>query len=698
MSSQGAPRRFLPLVIVIIGLSVTPWAIPVAAGAAGASGLAGVRPGALAPGNAPPGSVALGSVPSTQEIQIGVVLEPSNGVELQSLLRGLYDPTSPEYHQWLSPAQFMARFGPSPAEVSAVESWLGAGGVRVSLSRFTVEASAPAGQLSSILGTSFERYRTAAGKVGFLAQQTPLVPSSLAGSTVKGILGLNTFAPFEPHNSLAPASLGTSGSSSQPNVDGLTPCAAAKAEAAPGYYTLDALGAAYGIGSLLTDHQNGQGQTIALYELGSHSAGDVATYESCFGLTNPVSTVAIDGGGGSTGGNGTVEADVDIEQAATQAPGASIVSYEGPNTVSGAFDVWNAIVSTDTAQVVSTSWGLCEPLSGSDGFISSFTTLFAEAAVQGQTVLAASGDSGAEDCFSSNASTALEVDYPASDPNVTAVGGTSLLGPGNEVTWNANGAAGGGGISRDFPVPSWQPVASSWSTPGNACGERCRQVPDISANAGVGMVVVANGVWTAVGGTSLAAPFVAGLVADRNDGCATGTADLAPTLYGAFSQGLYGSGLTDITSGNNDLNNTYGARSTPPPPAMTWPPASGRPRRQGFRVPKSPRSRRETAVPRSRCQDWDSSTPPSASGRPRPRCFQPQPPRPPCWCPPGAGRSRSRARAPWVQERRERHSPTDRALRRPPSPPSAPSPTRPATAQPPWRRRPSTSATCSSWW
>ena len=146
---------------------------------------------------------------------------------------------------------------------------------------------------------------------------------------------------------------------------------------------------------------------------------------------------------------------------------------------------------------------------------------------------------------------------------MTAVGGTSLFGVGDEVAWNANGAAGGGGISRYFVDPSWQPVDWSWPTTGNACGQDCREVPDISANAGVGMIVSANGAWTPVGGTSLAAPMVAGLVADRNTGCAAPTADLAPMLYRAASQGLYGSGLSDITSGNNDLTGTYGGAYYP---------------------------------------------------------------------------------------------------------------------------------------
>ena len=125
-----------------------------------------------------------------------------------------------------------------------------------------------------------------------------------------------------------------------------------------------------------------------------HSTTDVATYESSFRSHQ----LDFDGLGRRRGwsdrGNGTLEADSDIEQVSTQAPGASILSYEAPNTAAGAFDTWNSIVSADAAQVVSTSWGLCEPLSESAGFTSSFTTLFAEAAAQGQTILSAVGDSG----------------------------------------------------------------------------------------------------------------------------------------------------------------------------------------------------------------------------------------------------------------------------------------------------------------
>jgi kumamolisin len=512
-----------------------------------------VRPSHISPGSAPAGSVDLGPVPSDQVINLSVVLPPTNGSELASLLQNQHDPSSPQFHQWLRPGQFDQLFGPSPSDVAGVESWLhGVGLTQTTVSGFVVKVSATASRASTALGTPFERYKTPNGHQGYLARQAPLVPQSLASGEVSAILGLNTTTTFQPQTTLTPSVKAKSGVL-QPHADGLTACPAAQAKAAPGYYTLDSLGAAYGVGSLLSDGQNGHGVTVGLYELASSSPSDTATYESCFGLTNPVSVDAVDGGGGTVGGRGTLEADVDIEQVATQAPASSIISYEGPDSGMGPYDTWNAIVQTDAAQVISTSWGSCEPLAVNAGYIPSFSTLFEEAAAQGQTVLAASADSGSEDCYSTIGSTALEVDYPASDPWVTGVGGTDLNGPGNEVTWIGSG----GGVSRYFTDPTWQPVDRHWTVAGNACGLDCREVPDISANAGIGMVVYENGVWTAVGGTSLASPLVAGIVTDRNDGCATRTGDLAPALYGASAQNLYGSGLTDITSGENDYTGTY---------------------------------------------------------------------------------------------------------------------------------------------
>jgi Subtilase family len=278
----------------------------------------------------------------------------------------------------------------------------------------------------------------------------------------------------------------------------------------------------------------------------------------------------VDGGGGAIGGSGTAEADLDIEQAATQAPRASVISYEGPATAQGQYDTWYAIVHADQAQVISTSWGLCELAAQSAGLVAALDPLFEAAATQGQTILAAAGDSGSEDCYT-NSLTSEEVDYPASAAWVTAVGGTTLLAPGNETAWNwcqsnesiacanANGGkgAGGGGMSRYEPRPTYQPNILFWPT-AESCGQYCREVPDISANAGVYMVIFANGIWTAAAGTSLAAPFIAGLVADKNNGCASLTGVWTPALYSLAAEGAYGTGFNDITAGNTDMSGSNG--------------------------------------------------------------------------------------------------------------------------------------------
>ncbi len=549
--SRRLPRsvRFIVATAVLTAVVATPMA-------AEATGTPLVRVHQLDPGSAPLGSRELGALPGTQQLQLSIVLPPAHEGQLTSLLHSLYDPTSPEYHQWLRPGEFAAKFGPPPSEVAAVESWLhGRGIASTSASGFAIKVRAPASRIAAALSTSFRRYRSPSGTTGYVAQQDPLVPQPLAGGQIAAIIGLNTVAAFHPQFAPVPSSRAAGTGAAQPHADGVTPCAAAENEAGSAFYTLDSLGADYGVGALISDGQTGARETIGLYELGSSSTSDVSTYASCLGLANPVSVDSIDGGGGAVGGSGTAEADADVEQAATQAPGASIISYEGPNTAIGAYDIWNAIVSADAAQVVSTSWGLCEPLTQSAGELSTIPPLLEQAASQGQTILTASGDSGSEDCYPDNSTlTESEVDYPSSDPWVTAVGGTDLMGPGDESAWLDSG----GGISRYFADPSWQPVDWDWASAGNPCGVNCREVPDLSANAGVGMVTFENGAWSIVGGTSLAAPFIAGLVADRNNGCTSPTADLAPTLYLAASQGLYGTGLTDITSGENDATGTNG--------------------------------------------------------------------------------------------------------------------------------------------
>jgi hypothetical protein len=563
----------LPLVVSCAGVSVT------LAPQAGASS-ALTREARLAPSPIPVGAQPVGAVEASRMMQVELVLPPANPIALDAFLGRLYDKSSSQYHHWLSPGRFVQEFGPDARTVSRLQQWLGSVGLGGDArSGFTVTVSAPAATIESAFGVSLENYRLAHGQVGYRADRAPLLPASVVGG-VGGVLGLDDMASLQFGDVFEHAPAPLPAPALEPHASAPAPCpAAASFASANGILTPDQVGDAYGIGGLIGAGQTGAGQTVAAFELSPHDGLDVSAYQSCFGLSNPVSTVAVDGGG-SISAEGTAEADVDIEQIATQAPGASIVSYEGPNSATGSYDTWAAIVNQDTASVISVSLGLCEPDAALGGFLSE-DTLLAQAAAQGQTVLAASGDSGSEGCFVDNAgpnaqSTELNVDFPASDPWVTAVGGTSGFG-GTASVWNlCQGASGpscavaqggigasGGGMSRYFGEPPWQSGPYQWSTTTNACGTSCRNVPDVSADADFQTFFV-DGQWVGGGATSVAAPVIAGLVADTASGCGGARrGDLAPFLYGLADQGGYGTWLTDVVNGDNDLTGTYGGAEFP---------------------------------------------------------------------------------------------------------------------------------------
>jgi hypothetical protein len=304
-------------------------------------------------------------------------------------------------------------------------------------------------------------------------------------------------------------------------------------------------------------------------EFEQYAASDFAAFEACFGLSNPIRNVVVDGGpGGPPQGAG--EAALDTELTAVSAPSASLVVYEAPNgNDAQAFDLFNQIASDDSSQVVTTSWGVCEADMPA-GDRQTENGIFERMAVQGQTVIAASGDAGSEDCYPTDRTSQLAVDDPGSQPDVVSAGGTSLpsasassqsvwndcQGSGVPCSGNANLGAGGGGYSLEWPANPGQPTASGGGT--DPCGlGACRAVPDIAypsnPSAG-GVAAFFDGRWTGFGGTSVAAPANAGLFADTNQGCFSSLGRVGPALYAAqqASSGTF----TDITSGNNDFTNT----------------------------------------------------------------------------------------------------------------------------------------------
>ncbi|MDE3202820.1 MAG: hypothetical protein KGQ66_01200, partial [Acidobacteriota bacterium] len=142
---------------------------------------------------APPrGSTDEGAASAATPVAVQVVLAPTDPAGLSALLASLYNPASPDYHHWLTPQQFAARFAPDPATVAETEAWLGARGLRATrASTFAITAGAPVSGVDQALGTEYHTYRTAAGATGLVAQGSPLVPTDLAGR-VAAIDGLST--------------------------------------------------------------------------------------------------------------------------------------------------------------------------------------------------------------------------------------------------------------------------------------------------------------------------------------------------------------------------------------------------------------------------------------------------------------------------------------------------------------------------
>jgi kumamolisin len=215
--------------------------------------------------------------------------------------------------------------------------------------------------------------------------------------------------------------------------------------------------------SFPTPANPGQGQCVAIIELGGgFSQRDLNTY---FGNAGPkVTAVSVDRGRNAPTGNPDGpdgEVMLDIEVAGAVAPTASIAVYFAPNTNKGFIDAISAAVhdKVRNPSVIAISWGGAEDGGGySTSALNAFDQVFQAAAAIGVTILAAAGDNGSSDGLSGD-----HVDFPAASPRVTGCGGTRLVAPDkqtieSETVWNdgAQGGATGGGISKIFPVPTYQ--------------------------------------------------------------------------------------------------------------------------------------------------------------------------------------------------------------------------------------------------
>ncbi|MDH6127605.1 protease pro-enzyme activation domain-containing protein [Kitasatospora sp. GP82] len=471
-----------------------------------------------------------GDVPAAQQISVAISLKLRNTAELNRFLAAVSTKGAPEFGQYLTPAQFTERFGPTNADVDQVRSYLAGQGLKVtsvSGNRQVVNASGTAAQIAKAFGTHESQYvDQQQNKTFFANDDAASVPASLA-DVVQGVSGLN-------NKTVRTTRI------AKPN--------AATPHSTPSGYGPAQYDGAYNLNKISAD---GTGSTVALWEFDGYSSGNLTTYDSQFGLSGPaVSTVSVDGANyNSAPGQGQGEVELDSEIVRGVAPKATQLVYEAPNSDQGEIDMAAQIVSENKVSAISISWGSCEP----DTTASSMTAVdnsFKQAAAQGISIFSASGDDGSRDCTRSTSGSSVKaVDFPASDTYVTGVGGTNLQLSGTGYSSESAWSTAGGGVSTQFAKPSWQT--------GTGVSGSMRTVPDVSSNAdpASGFAIYTAGGWQVYGGTSAAAPLWGGYAALFNQKAKAASqsalGEANPKLYSIANGSSYGSAFHDVASGSN---------------------------------------------------------------------------------------------------------------------------------------------------
>jgi subtilase family serine protease len=487
-------------------------------------------------------TLLVGPAPATAKVQLVLPLV-TNGAALEKYAYAVSTPSSPLYGRHESIAQLARRFGASPAATAHVVRYLrslGATDVRPDGTGMSVDATFSVATAEQTFGVPLGSFKANNqhyfAPVGASAASVSSdVPSALKG-LVTGVIGLDTQTVIPQQVATRHSHKAIPRTLARPNVTGSQPtsayqtasgttagCAGGKAS---GGFTPNEYLTAYNYSSLQSHGYLGQGQRVALIETDGFRPSDIRAFASCFGLHVPPLTVFGVGTNKPLAPGG--ETTLDLEVLTAAAPDLSHIQVW--ENAGNAADVTKSFVDPlvqvgTKPQVISASLGLCEPemyQAFGAKTINSIEKDLELASAAGITVDASSGDNGSADCTNQNGDVIdqLAVNYPASSPFVTGVGGTNLLLNSSnaiqgEIVWNDTSvqlAAGGGGLSGLFARPGYQ---------NGVVGVNQRAVPDISLLADIypGYAIYCtvgppdcaqNGAWTTVGGTSAAAPLFAG--------------------------------------------------------------------------------------------------------------------------------------------------------------------------------------------
>jgi subtilase family serine protease len=525
-------------------------------------------------------------------VSINFQLSASQQADLQQLLAAQQDPSSPEYHKWLTPEQYAARFGMSQGDLDRVTSWLqseGFTGIRISRGHTQVSFSGTAAQVAAAFRTEIHQFNVN-GKMHFANATALSVPSALSG-TVLSVGHLNDFRPL-PRAHRLPQAHFTSSQTGNHFVG-------------PGDFAT-----IYDIKPLYAAGIDGSGITIAVVGQTEIDPSDDNTFRSLSGLpANPPQVLLVPNSGSSAVFTGDLdEANLDVEWSGAVAKNATVLYvYVGDNLNFNVFDSLFDVIDNDLAPVIGISYGNCEANIKLPG-AQTLQSWAQQANAQGQTISAASGDSGAGDCDTGATAThGLAVDIPAAIPEVTGIGGTEFTGDNTagadppywagatgstdpvdtalqyipEMGWNDSPVTGtgpllgttlsatGGGKSTFFTTkPTWQTAL----TPADGV----RDVPDISMPGSPnhdGYLVCSqgscvngfrfsDGSLTVFGGTSVGAQVFAGVLGILNQ--ATQSSGLGNANINLYQlAGSTPAAFHDITTGNNIVPCTQGSTNCP---------------------------------------------------------------------------------------------------------------------------------------
>ncbi len=543
---------------------------------------------------------------------------------LANLLAQQQDRSSPNFHKWLTPTQFADSFGMTQADINQVAGWLESQGFTVTSvanSRNQISFEGTVGQIEVAFNTEIHDYLVE-GEIHFANSVNPSVPAAFA-SSVLSVGHLHNFQP-KPHAI----------------VHGMSSVAAphfTSAITGNHFVTPGDFATIYHVAGLYSGGNDGSGQKIVLTGQSSINLSDVANFRSAAGLAANVPTLLLmpNTGTSTRCGGDEGESDLDVEWSGGVAKSASItLVYAGlasgdtcSNRQFGAFDALQYAIDQNLAPIISNSYGNCEGVGVQIGEAQTIQGWIQQANAQGQTVISASGDSGAADCDYqvTTATLGLAVDIPAAIPEVTAMGGTEFNGDaeavvsnGNapatqywsgttggtdtissalsyipELAWNdtanSNNSGGdllasGGGASIFFAKPAWQ---IGTGVP----NDNKRDVPDLALNAsplhdpylfcsedgsngGIqasctsGFRTGSGGLLTAVGGTSAAAPTFAGIIALINQYLVSNGFQANPGISNANPNLYYiaannPTAMNDVTSGSNIVPCTEGTKGCP---------------------------------------------------------------------------------------------------------------------------------------